>query len=126
MVFVVCLVAYSWRSSNFCCGYYANSFLRFFSPGCYRESGTLSCGYCSDKLVFKPILKSFMCILVQLKKLNICLKKLLGIMVLSLLWSGNANVFFLTQLHQKDKDKFSFLNLDLKLKKSLLCFPLSC
>ena len=35
---------------------------------------TLSCCYCSDKLVFKPILKSFMCILVQLKKLKICLK----------------------------------------------------
>ena len=54
------------------------------------------------------------------------MKKLLGIIVLGLLWSGNVNVFFSTQLFQKDKDKFSFLNLDLKLKKSLLCFPLSC
>ena len=36
-------------------------FLDFFNPGCYRESGTLSCGYGSDRLVFKPILETFMC-----------------------------------------------------------------
>ena len=57
MVFVVCLVAYSWGSANFCCGYYANSLVRFFNTGCYRKSESLSCSYGSDRLVFKPILK---------------------------------------------------------------------
>ena len=54
-------------STAIVCAAIANSFLRFFSPGFYRESGTLSYGYCSDKLVFKPILKLLMCIFVQLK-----------------------------------------------------------
>ena len=83
MVFVVCLVAYSWRSANLCCGYYANSFLRFFNPGCYRESGTLSYGYGSDRFVFKIILETII-LIKQNFKFKDALKTALGMSFISM------------------------------------------